>query len=209
MTCYEVGDNGEFAVAQWLRNKQFSVTRTGRFAPFDIYTDKGTTVEVKTAYPSKSGRRIGWKFSIARHKKRCQERCVDFYVLRLEAGSVLREFGMSKALHLVIPAADIRKKSVWISFRALVTKWIGCANATHLIKASDQRKEPIDLARAVIRACRHSSQVARLQKKHGLSDERIQQATREIERIQGLAAQREILMNRIAREPRSAAEEEL
>lgn len=201
MNSHETGKNGERAVYFWLRNLGIKAHFAADWAPFDLYTSAGTSLEVKTAYPSKKKSLIGWRLNIERHGKMCQEHCVDFYIFRLETvGELLQGHGFGKALHVVVPATQVKSKNVWIGVRTLLTRWATKINAVSQITDSDQLKTDRDAAVTLLQAKRRSSLAARFKKKNPPSESQITQATTAIAKEKALAQDRARLIEKVQEE---------
>jgi hypothetical protein len=204
-----VGKRGQRAIVGWLRGRGFSMHETGFWAPFDMYTERGTTIEAKVGFPYKIKKRLGWGFAISRHGHLCQENCVDFYVFRLEPGPQLLHLGLEQAMHLVFPATEVTGHKVWISLRTLITKYAGRIDRTEAISESDKTKTIHDFARVVVFAQRHSPHSAHRQRGRAPSENRISDAERQAAKDRLEAIDRATLLERIASGEKSPAEQEI
>jgi hypothetical protein len=174
MNSKEFGDHGELSVASWLKGRGLKIRLPGKWAPFDLYTEAGTTLEVKVASPSYHNDALGWLFNIQRHGRLCQEDAIDFFVFRFEFSGVLAQFGIDRPLHVVVPSAQVNThRTVWVSLRSLLTDWGGRANNIDAILESDKIKTARDLAVAILRGARHSSRGANLRKRLPVTEGRI------------------------------------
>lgn len=126
------GKHAEVLVLQLMRHfyKIPRVRRAGYRAPYDFIAN-GHRCELKVSNPQKirvgKFTYTGWRFNIHRHGV-LKERGVNYYILRLEG---VPEF--YKAIHLVIKA-PLRKKTVLITLRSLITLWGQHFNRFNLLK---------------------------------------------------------------------------
>ena len=182
---------------------------TGRWAPFDMYTARGTTIEVKVGEPYFRNRRLGWGFTIHRHGKLCGEQCVNFYIFRLEPGPKLRNLGIEQAMHLVLPATEVTAKLAWISLRSLLLEYAGRVNKTEAITACDATRTLRDLAVAKVRSKRFSPRMAHRKLLQGLLEDEITQIAGEERRMLANDASVKALLAKINSMPPSPAEIEI
>jgi hypothetical protein len=119
------------------------VRRAGYYAPFDLYTPRGTRIEVKSSEfrAGKSSNNTGWIFNIHRHGK-VNNDSVDFYVLRAEPGKFSRVLGFRYAFYLIIPAREMGKRAtIVVSVRSLLTRYARHFGRFDLIKEFDKRSK--------------------------------------------------------------------
>ena len=117
------GDNGEYAVYQWLAHKGFKPQMATYASPYDL-TCNGKRIEVKRANCINNK----WQFSIHRHSK-LDESQVDVYIFRLEDVPTFKS-----AIHLVL-SAPIKRKKVEISLRSLLTRYGQYYNRLDLLRS--------------------------------------------------------------------------
>lgn len=136
----------ELAVQSWLFRQGVLSHPTGYNAPFDLYTPNGTRIEVKTAQLCKHGTNETWQWSFNIHRHGSVDNSqVDVYVLRLESNEVLKMYGFSYAIHMIIPA-PIHELTVNISPRSLLNqaeKWATYVDNISVINRLDETYKQI------------------------------------------------------------------
>ncbi len=159
MTRTDKGKHGEDSVYMWLRSVGIKTYRANYHAPFDLYTQAGTRIEVKTGEPrslvKRGSKKVwGWKFNIHRHGNSRGHQYVDVYVLRLELNTgVFRQLGMGNACHLIIKRAEFDDiLTVQCSVRMLMTKFARYFNDVAVIRDSDAAKTIEDRKDTLFRA---------------------------------------------------------
>jgi hypothetical protein len=155
MTTTATGKTAEQKVQSWLNASGFHVTRASYFAPFDLYTDAGTSIEVKCGNPALIKRGVwGWHFNIHRHGKRKVGSSVDIFVLRVEMGAGLfRQLGMGSACHFIVPSSEMDGLlTVRMTVRSIITRFAKYFNNFEAIRVSDLAKTAGDLRDTKIRA---------------------------------------------------------
>lgn len=106
--------------ATQLRNHGCKVQLMPRYrCHFDLLVNGKLEVEVKVATKAQNVAKVfAWRFNLHRHGKAPDR--VDFYVLNIPP---LREFGFQSNLPLIVPFAEITKKTLTISPRSLMTTY--------------------------------------------------------------------------------------
>lgn len=129
------GGKGESAVLHWLRRKVGPAVRMTRRSPWDIAM-RDLKIEVKCSEFSRGQ----WTFNI--HHGGVLDESADFYVFRLLSCPYWKA-----AIHLVIPA-PIRRKTVTVTPRTLVTRWAPYVDAiSQLLHFQPASPEPITAPR--------------------------------------------------------------
>lgn len=198
MTSTEFGKNAELRVYHWLRNRGFRVHLCGAWAPFDLRTESGTTIDVKVSHPRKRKGRVTWDFFLEGHGQARSEQCVDFYLFRFETGGALLELGMTKALHLLVPGFELRKrKSFSASFTTLFKEYGARLDVTDEIAFSDARKTPEQAARAILLSRRHSPSRAKFQKAHPPAEATVAELAEQVRWERGTEESRDRLLRTV------------
>lgn len=134
-------------VRQWLKLKGINTEHASYYAPFDLYTSRGTRIEVKYAPFSVrpkpmalNGEQAAWWFNIHRHGKLdCS--AVDFYILRCDGSPELETVGLNAAFHVIIKS-PIEKKTLCLSLRTILRDYGSNVDAHALIEEFDRTLTP-------------------------------------------------------------------
>jgi hypothetical protein len=123
----EIGRNGERATVTWLRRHGVKCKRVADYnSRFDVLTDSGLKIEVKTASLGSRRGRDCWRANFHRHGK-LKESGVDFYILVLDENDLF-----SCRIFVVIPA-PIGSSTICITARTLVNRFAANINNWSLI----------------------------------------------------------------------------
>jgi hypothetical protein len=122
----------EQKVKNFLKYRGIESDSTPHKTHYDLLTENGLRVEVKYATFRNLGSQWGWKITFHRHNV-LDEREVDFYCIVLQNPEVFGRY----VLNLVIPA-PIKKTTVQISPRSLVSRWAGFVNNWRALVAAEQ-----------------------------------------------------------------------
>jgi hypothetical protein len=126
-----LGHAGEAAVVSWLRRHGVKCKRVADYnSRFDVLTDSGLTIEVKTASLGSRRGRDCWRANFHRHGK-LKESGVDFYILVLDESELF-----SCRIFVVIPA-PIGSSTMCITARTLLNRFAANINNWLLIAGAE------------------------------------------------------------------------
>ena len=130
------GEEGELAVKAWLEENGIRVHRSNRRAPFDLYNDAGTRIEVKTSSLRREPR--GWAFTL-KPSPYSRRMIVDVYVFRClwsPASRINRTACYDPPIHLVIPS-PIRYRGMNVLLTDLDVRWRHAVGNLSVIRRMD------------------------------------------------------------------------
>jgi hypothetical protein len=160
-------------VRSWLLvSHNLKVIAADYYAPFDLFTPRGTRIEVKFSpfrmhkgENLRNGKQPRWFFNIHRHNN-LEESNVDFYVLVCQPNDLTSAVGMDINIYLVVPA-PIGRSTLGISMRTLLMKYGPFVDAVDAIRRFDVTRTEEQRDRAFEQADAPNNRVAGMRKNGG------------------------------------------
>jgi hypothetical protein len=131
----------QVAAQKVMRQNGVITKMAGFHAPFDLYTYKGTRIDVKWSPFRKAGKKWTWGFQLRHHGKPPTE--VDVFVLVCESCDLLRMYGFDYPIYIVLPGST-KANGVSITAKNLLVKYGSTINDFDIVHEIDRAKTPAD-----------------------------------------------------------------